>query len=168
MLGVSATATAAIVGVSSYVSSNKRAEDARRRELETRQAQLFMQVYGHYLDKIVDDEAAIYKMNYRDYDDFMEKYGWEKNPEFYKKFNKFGSYLEGIGVLVKRGLIDASLVHDFNGDLVRWFWEKSKPFWVEFSAREKFPSLVVPFTEYLYERLKQMEQEKSSPRKMAQ
>jgi hypothetical protein len=52
IVGVSATAIAAVVGVSSYINSNKRAEEAKRkeqdtrdRELETRQAQLLMGVF---------------------------------------------------------------------------------------------------------------------------
>ena len=46
IVGVSAAAIATVVGVRSYIVSNKRAEEARRRELETRQAWLFMQVYS--------------------------------------------------------------------------------------------------------------------------
>ena len=43
--GVIGALMTAVVGVKSYINSNKRAEEARRRELETRQAQLFMGVY---------------------------------------------------------------------------------------------------------------------------
>jgi hypothetical protein len=38
IVGVSAAAIATVVGVRSYIVSNKRTEEARRRELETRQA----------------------------------------------------------------------------------------------------------------------------------
>jgi hypothetical protein len=165
IVGVSAAAIATVVGVRSYIVSNKRAQETRDRELETQQAQLFMQVYNNYLDKIVDDEMTLYRMEYKDYDDFMKKYGWESNPEFFNKFNKFVSYLEGVGVLVKRGLIDQSMVYDLNGGLVRWYWEKSKPFWVEFRVRNNEPD-TVQYTEYLYERLRQAEQGKSSLGKM--
>jgi len=44
-IGVVGTLSAAIVGVRSYVNSNKRAQESRDRELETRQVQLFMQIF---------------------------------------------------------------------------------------------------------------------------
>lgn len=43
--GVVGTLTATTIAVRSYLISNKRAEEARKRELETRQAQLFMGLY---------------------------------------------------------------------------------------------------------------------------
>jgi hypothetical protein len=132
-----------------------------REQNKNRQAQLFMQIYSHYLDKIVEDEMTLYTMEYKNYDDFMDKYGWKSNPEFFKKFNKFVSYLEGVGVLVKRGLIDPSMVYDLNGGLVRWYWEKSKPFWLEFRARNNERN-TVEYTEYLYDRLSKMDEDKSS------
>ena len=43
--GIVGTLTAATIAVRSYLISNKRAEEARKRELETRQVQLFMRLY---------------------------------------------------------------------------------------------------------------------------
>lgn len=84
IIGVSATATAAVVGVSSYINSNKRAEEAkkkeqetRERELETRQSQLFTQFYIRTLstDYMAQDTIVFEKITFSDYDDFMSKYG---------------------------------------------------------------------------------------------
>ncbi len=47
-LGVVGTLIAATIAVRSYVNSNKRTQETRERELETRQAQLFMQIYGKW------------------------------------------------------------------------------------------------------------------------
>ena len=50
-ISVMSAATAAVIGVRSYINSNKRSEEARKRELETRQAQLFMGIYQTYVTK---------------------------------------------------------------------------------------------------------------------
>ena len=47
-LGVAGTLIAATIAVNSYINSNKRTQETRERELETRQAQLFMQIYGKW------------------------------------------------------------------------------------------------------------------------
>jgi hypothetical protein len=41
----------------------------------------------------------------------MERYSY-KNPENYGKLVKEGTFLEAIGVLVNRGMIDVTLVDD--------------------------------------------------------
>ena len=58
IVGVVGTLTAAFIGVRSYISSNKRAEEAKRkeqetrdRELQTREAQLFSSIYQQYTTK---------------------------------------------------------------------------------------------------------------------
>jgi hypothetical protein len=60
IVGVSAAAIATVIGVRSYMISNKRAEEAKRkeqetrdRELETRQAQLFMQAFNRYYERVL-------------------------------------------------------------------------------------------------------------------
>jgi len=147
-IGVLVAASSVLIGVVYYILQMKE-------QNKNRQAQLFMQIYNHYLDRISDDEMDVFPMKYNGYDDFMEKYGWDTNPDGWRKFSRFLSYTEGMGTLVKRGLIDASLVYDINGGLVKWYWEKAKPFWVEFGVRHGVTH-VAPFTEYLYERLMPM------------
>jgi beta-lactamase regulating signal transducer with metallopeptidase domain len=51
ILGVIGTLTAAFIAVRSYINANKRAEEARARELETRQLQLFMNIYKTHISK---------------------------------------------------------------------------------------------------------------------
>ena len=77
--------------------------------LETRQAQLFMDVYDKFsskeftdnMDKLLIHEAP----KYGSYEEFLEKYGYEKNPQYFSSLMRMGMTLEGVGVLVKRGLI---------------------------------------------------------------
>jgi len=61
---------------------------SQEQNLVTRQAQLFMQLYSQYYDK--DWLEALHKtafdMSFKDYDDFVAKYGPKEDPEAYKSF----------------------------------------------------------------------------------
>jgi hypothetical protein len=77
IVGVSATAIAAVVGVRSYINSNKRDEEARKRELETRQAQLFMKIQDKitsqaYLENLFEFLSADWKTT----EDYKKMYGF--------------------------------------------------------------------------------------------
>lgn len=77
-----------------------------RATLQTRQAQLFMSIYStHYSDDFTRARSEIFKWTYKDYDDYMTKYGYDVNPEASIMYSKVNGYLEGIGVLVRRRLM---------------------------------------------------------------
>ena len=76
-------------------------------QLETRQAQLFMQIYSELYDvELVSTWTemanAMHKLS--GYDEWYQKF--DLDPKGKAKFNSMAIYLEGIGVLVKRKLID--------------------------------------------------------------
>ncbi len=163
IVGVSATATAAVVGVSTYINSNRRAEDARRkeqetrdRELETRQAQLFMQVYSRWSEKdFVDAWNLVCNVDppvYKNVDEYIRKYSKE-NPEYDLKVTQINAMLEGVGVLVKKGLIDISYVDDLFSGMVIRHWEAMRPFIMEWRVRVNEPQSL-EWLEYLYDRVK--------------
>jgi len=123
--------------------------------LETRQAQLFMPIYSRFHDKefMKDFMNIVVIWEWDDYDDFWEKYGLEKNIEAYSSYLAWMDYLEGIGVLVKRNLIDASLIDDLISGLVMRFWEKTEGMVKEYRLRINYPQFA-EFVEYLYNEVK--------------
>jgi hypothetical protein len=126
IIGVSATAIAAVIGVSNYIKSNKRAEEARKRDLETRQAQLFMQIQDKitsqaYLENLFEFLSADWKTP----EDYKKMYGFNTKTE--AKVSSVGYPLESIGVLVKKGLIDVSLVDDLMSWIIISFYERYLP-----------------------------------------
>jgi hypothetical protein len=130
-LGVVGTLYAATIAVKSYVNSNKRAEEGRKRELETRQAQLFLQLYNQYFSK--DFIAAISnvgKMNYQayeaDFQDFLSKYDSSVNPDHFAKRTSIFSIYETLGYLLKHGLVDKELVYINGGMSSIFIWAKYK------------------------------------------
>jgi hypothetical protein len=52
-----------------------------------------------------------YKYQLKDYDDWFPDYG------------TLLTFFEGLGILVKKGLIDISLVEDLLANRIIWFWE---------------------------------------------
>ncbi|MCJ7573669.1 DUF4760 domain-containing protein [Candidatus Bathyarchaeota archaeon] len=163
IVGVAGTLTAAFIAVRSYISSNKRSEEAKRkeqetreRELETRQAQLFMQIYLRWSEKdFVEAYNHIHFIEppvYKDLDDYIEKYV-KNDPEYDLKVTQISALLEGVGVLVNRGLIDVSYVDDLFSGMVIRHWEAIRPSILEWRVRVNEPQSL-EWLEYLYNRVK--------------
>ena len=101
---------------------------AQEQALETRQSQLYMNIYARFTDKeFLDMVNEIRQFDYIDFDDFEKKYGqYDRN-----KIYAVAAVFEGIGVLVKRGLIDIRLVNDLMPLTIMSVWEKLEPILVE-------------------------------------
>ena len=107
-----------------------------RNQNRTRQAQLFMQIFSRQYD--IDQRRSIHliqNMEYEDFDDFMDKYGLENNPDAYLRMSSLGTYFEGVGVLVKRNLVDPSMVDDLMSGRIVDYWETIGPMTKEHRER---------------------------------
>jgi len=121
--------------------------------LETRQAQLFMQIYNNFHEtEFFDKFTDIITWKWRDYDDFLKKYGWKENPKAFHSMGSVAAYFEGIGVLVHRNFIDVDLVGELMSRHVVLFWEKIEPISKEMRKRYKLP--VDLYLEHLYNEIK--------------
>lgn len=141
------TAISVVIGVITWTIQNWNAN-------KTRQAGLFMQLYDHAMD----DEfwkklnEVVWYHEWKDYDDWMKKYGPE-NPQAYATWFSIGTYLEGVGLLVKRKLIDVSLVSDLMLGIITEYWRKYEPLIKELRIRQKYP-YYFEWVEYLYNKVK--------------
>jgi hypothetical protein len=145
IVGVVGTLTAAFIAVRSYVNANKRAEDARARELETRQAQLFMNIFQTTtsIEWITVAEEMIHLWKWRDFEDFDTKYGEITNNEAAGKMNAVLGYWNGVGVLVRRQLIDPDLIYDMKRLTVIELWDKFSPIINEWRRRYSAPQIYI-------------------------
>jgi hypothetical protein len=139
-----------LVGVYYYISTLRNAQKAQNLQIETRQAQLFMQIFSEtYDEQAAKSRLSLARVEIADYDDWYQRYYLDLDGA--AKFNTMAIYLEGIGVLVKRKLIDPSLVDDLISTSVLSFWDGAKGFvyehrrrtndhdyceWVEYLAEE--------------------------------
>jgi len=151
-IGVLSAATAAVIGVRSYINSNKRAEETKKKELETRQieletrqAQLMMQIYDHINNK--DFTEIVWWWTWSNWDEYWKKYG--NVPEQVAKIANVFTLFEGIGVLVEQGLINPKLVGDMMGNFILYGKAKLGEVIFEFRRRANSPDQWVK-TEFLF------------------
>ena len=105
-----------MVGIAYYIMILQNQQKNMNTSLETRQAQLFMDIYQTYVTKEIHrDIEIVLKSDFIDFEDWLSKYGPQSNPDGHAKFDSVLSYMEGMGCLVKRGLIDPSYVVELLG-----------------------------------------------------
>lgn len=153
--GVSATAIAAVVGVITYINSNKRAQESRLREIETRQAQLFVQLFSHYNTReFVEDYMKVISNEYTSLEDWYKKYFYiEGKDSLFPSWIRVGRFFDGTGILVRKSLIDIDLANELLRELVIQSWEAMK-LWVYDSRKGTKNDAVWRNFEYLYEEVK--------------
>jgi len=89
---------------------------------------LRLRIFARARDKkFMEEWISIYRWSWEDYDDYWNKYGWDTNPEANASFSSVSALLEGIGVLIKKNLIDTQLVHDLLWIVIRNYWLKFRP-----------------------------------------
>jgi hypothetical protein len=119
-IGIAVTATSVVVGIIYYIFT-------ARTTLLTRQAQLFMQLYSIYESKeFLKDYTDIWRYEYSDINDWMQKYHPLKNPEAYASFMRVGRFYEGVGILVEKKLISMDLVMELMREAILFNWDRLK------------------------------------------
>ena len=124
-----------------------------RNQNRTRKAQLLIQIYNRFdsADKV---RAAqdVFHWEYKDYDEYVEKYGRKNNPEAHNRLTSLITLYEGIGTLVKMGDLPIESVYLLMGGVVTHIWEKIIPMKDQFREDLNFPRWAIE-TEYLYNEL---------------
>ena len=140
-----------IAGFSYYVLTVRNSRKTQKHQLETRQAQLFMQMYNRWNTLEMRTQFdLVMASEWKDYDDFVD---YSRDREYMTGFYIVAGFIEGIGVLVNKGLIEAGLVDDLlSGSLMR-YWEKLEPVVFEIRARRNWPQYG-EWGEYLYCQIK--------------
>ena len=129
-----------------------------RNQNKTRQAQLFMQVHSQWKDKafIKGFYDMLNNWEFEDAEDFFNKYGQTANEEAFITAIEVVFHFEGVGQLLRDGLIDIELVDSMYSSRVIDIWEKFHPI-MEYLRERAFgrqnPDYYKNF-EYLYTTLK--------------
>ncbi len=138
-----------------YINTLRNTRRNQELQLETRQAQLFTQLYSEFRRP---ETLRLYfkalQMTWDDYDDFVKKYGlegWEERVPF----THMNLYFDEIGVLLEEGLIDVNLVINLIGGTFRLYWEKFEPYVLERRIRDNMPRYYDKM-EYLYNEIEKI------------
>lgn len=126
-----------------------------RNQSRTRKTQLFMEIYNKFNDSTekTQEFMELARWEFDGYDDFMERYGPEKNIRTWSNLYHTMMFYEGIGILVKRGLVDIEMVEDFMSGVVMAFWGRYGPILKEYGVRDGHPTFA-EWTEYLYDQIR--------------
>ena len=122
-----------------------------RNLVRQRQTDLIMKLYSDF-DNIEFQKVCREVLNReaKDVHDYENKYGLVE-------FTVVGMFFEGIGILLKRKLIDIALVDDMFTTPIKWTWEKIKDITLEARKVRNQPEILEWF-EYLYNEMKKREQ----------
>jgi hypothetical protein len=94
--------------------------------------------------------TQVCSIKYKNYEDYLERYS--EKPE-HMMLKILGNYFEGIGILVYRKLVEADIVYDLWGDIIRSSWEKIQPLVADMRKDIGDPN-VFRFWEHLYTEMK--------------
>jgi len=96
----------------------------------------------------MDAEWRLYGIELKNVEDWNRLL---KNKDDHAAFIFYGSYLEGLGILVKNNLIDIHLIVELTSGAILWFWEKYREGIIDCRSKLNWSRFFVE-AEYLYER----------------
>ena len=134
-----------------YISTLRNAQRTQQLQLETRQAQLLMQIYSR-LDIPEKSEAFtdVFTWDFIDFEDYLTKYG--EKPEEEYKLTGLVIYFEGLGTMVREGFIDIHQVATLIGGAAVRFWSMFDSIKEDIRKYKNYPRWASE-TEYLYNEL---------------
>ncbi|WP_455279326.1 DUF4760 domain-containing protein, partial [[Eubacterium] cellulosolvens] len=148
---VIAAATVVIGVVNSIISG--------RREEKQRQDQVILQRFqGYGLDYTRSWVEVIDTYDWKDFEEFNQKYGRKVNPEFRSKWLFIMATYNLAGISLKRG-VDPDLIFQlYNPNAVNQLWELYEPVVKGIREANNFPLFLEPL-EYLYNEAKKRQPE---------
>lgn len=128
-----------------------------KRQQETRNAQFFMQIYQEaqnegFLRAIAE---AIWVQEHMEFDEWWDKYGPENNMEFFNRWWKMIVFFEGVGIMVRRNLIDIEMVDDYMSGPIMLTWERYGHIIQAIRERDNYPQFQ-EWHEYLTDEIRKI------------
>jgi hypothetical protein len=126
--------------------------------VRTRQTDLVMRLYSAYGSKEFQEAwVETLRLEFKDYHEYLKKYGATSEKPAYTSVNMVAAFFEGIGILLRRKLIDITLVDDLFSSDVIITWHKMKPLAEGWRQQFNRPQISEYF-EYLYNEMLKREQ----------
>jgi hypothetical protein len=119
------------VGVFYHIMTLRNTRKNQELQLETRQAQMFMQIYNQLNDAGLQNALQkVLPININNYKEFEELFSRDtaEGLENLAALDRIVGYYEGVGVLVKEGLLDIKYVALLICGMTILLWEKWGPY----------------------------------------
>ena len=161
---VDITETAAIIAAAGVMAGVVYYIMDMRNQAKLRQTDLLIRIMPWLNMSSSELQAAlmiIWNLEFTDYEDFVKRYGkpFSEGPE-QRAFVAVVNYLDGLGILARKGLMDADLIYEcWTGDIAH-IWEKILPVVEGIRKETKYPVLLN--AEYLYNEMKKIQQQQAS------
>ncbi len=144
------------VGVFYHIMTLRNTRKNQQLTLETRQAQIFMNIYNNSFNnpQFWEYFQTIRLLQWKDLDEYQAVFDYI-NPE--TRDNRLAitmilGFYEGVGVLVKENLLDIRMVALLMTGQTKEIWEKLEPVVEEYREYYNYPRWVSEY-EYLYNEL---------------
>ena len=138
--------------------SQEQAREAQEDALETRKAQMFMQIYNESYnnDSFIDAYVRLADFNINSYDEYQKLMEDEDNK---KASTKVAMFYEGVGVLVREGHISIRLFALLMTGMTRSWWERLYKSYVEEGREKRNFKRWMSESEYLYNEMMKYHEE---------
>jgi hypothetical protein len=138
------------VGVIYYIMTLRNTRKSQQQALETRQAQLFMQIVNQYSQPSFVEAKDLYeKLELNSLEDYEKIWA---DHEKAKIFRMYWGWIEGIGVLVRENYLDIKVIAGLMSGNIKQGWEKKAPYLLEMREVYNVPRLFIEW-ENLYNTL---------------
>ena len=122
---------------------------------KAREVQITLQITNNFDVFSKPWSKFMYTWNWENFDDFWTKYGPDNNLDEWSEMFQFFSFIENIGVLVKRTSLAIDLVDDVFSGVITDYWEKIEPIVNEWREEWSMPDLFI-WTEHLADELNKL------------
>ena len=129
-----------VIGISYYIIVLKNQQKNQKHVEDTRKIQLLHDI-SVFTSSSNNDFNTMMNMEWTDYEDHENKYGWKNNPEDYNSRVKIWRNMNYYGILVQDGLIDVSTYVRMISDGAPIVWDKFKDIIMELRRIEDNPVL---------------------------
>jgi len=127
--------------------------------VKTRQTDLVMRLYSTFGSREFQEAwVETLRLEFKDYHDYLNKYGATSGKPAYTSVNMIASFFEGMGILLHRKLVDIALVDDLSSTDIILTWHKMKPIVDGWRKHFNRPQMSEWF-EYLYNEMQKREQQ---------
>jgi len=140
------------VGIFYYIMTLNNTRKNQQQQLETRQAHLFMTLYETARSREFRRQyyALTMQQTWNSYEEYLEKYGPTSNMDVFSDHGALIEYFDGIGVLLKKDLVDLEMVKELLFTMIVKTWEKLGPVIIEARKIDVARSELYKNFEYLY------------------
>ena len=130
-----------------------------RHQARTRQTDLVMRLYATFSTKEFQDAWTKVRKRAQEIEGTDDIYEFEEKVGGLSEFNQVSLFFEGVGILLKRKIVDIAMIEDLFGGAIARTWENVRTGIIKGRQQLNDPTIYYYF-EYLYNEMQRFQQSK--------